>query len=632
MDTTSLEMLPGKSTSRVQYTSLNSTKVSGDGGQNANPSGHLSAWWMSLLHVLLTSILAVLALTVINGHRFLVDAQNGRKSTEGTFMLYQSDMTTIISAALVLVRLSAAAWFTLVKCRSTFMHLERASMTLSQVSWALQYGLPYWNRYRGGSRALEPSKVHSAKVLIFFVWLAVFIVLPAQLLSPLASGAFTWVPAQMPAVKSLVEIAQGANGWGWEYLVEFQEHQFLTILRSAGIAASHSNARFTSDYHPILRRFLPELRKKSTGDNIVGSVILPHLAISSFEWISDLDQITGSENRSINSVFDDSNTNLMFSSDENPFTHPSNTYTTATTLVLDESWQKPPLTTRAPPYTYDYPKPHTLQQSLLVAVFVTRNDSNAMMKDCYSSSGPYGAIPQSIALYGTYINPNDAPALDNCYAFARITFNAGVVNCTSCPLIADGTLEMDMSAERHRNVPIQPDPMVSTAVHMIPEVLTYITRMNSTAIPTWQNLDGYAKGILSLAYQCSWNALALRMTDTTSTYTTSIAGAVSVVVAKVAAGRIYAWLGLNLLILVSAGILTYFQRWCRGGPIMDPGMYLTMLDSSDVVQGESIQNCSTGELTKRGRRKMVKLSIQSDDDNAEVSQRGTRRDRLIALE
>src|SRR5436309_11425530 len=49
---------------------------------------------------------------MVNGHSFLLDSSANYGSFNHPYlMLYQSDITTLVSFALVLVRLLAAAWF-----------------------------------------------------------------------------------------------------------------------------------------------------------------------------------------------------------------------------------------------------------------------------------------------------------------------------------------------------------------------------------------------------------------------------------------------------------------------------------------------------------------------------------------
>ena len=608
------EPIHRKPTLEVQYSPLETqNEAKNSVSKRATLRTYLAAYWTILLHAVLTVVLAFLAVFVVDGRKFLVNTQHGTRSAGGSWLLYQSDMTTIISAALVLVRLSGASWFTLAKYRSAFMHLERAGMTLGQISRTLRYGFPGWARLRRKGKADDTNPSNSYVRSLGIVWLAVLIIIPIQLISPLASGAFTWVPARMPSSKLPMTMEKAGNGLGWEYLVEFSEHQYITTLQSAGLAAVHTNARFESDYRPILRTYLPALRQYTPGSTLLGSATLPHFAINTFEWISDLDSISSDEGSVISSMFNDTNANLTFGSNANPFVSPSGTYVTATTLALNEPWPRPNQSEPDAQFAYEYPQPHTLKQSLLVGVFVARNDSVAMMKDCYTPEDKYGTIPKSIALYPTYLDPESSQTLDNCYAFARITFNAGMVNCTDCPIAASGTLEADLKLKKYQDVELLPDPLVSTAVHMIPETLMYLVRMNSTAIPTWQNLDGYAKGILSLAYQCNWNALQLKMLNSTLTYSTLISQSSPVVLAQVSAKRIYAWLGLNLLILLSGAILVVAQMRHDGEPVTDPQLYSLLLDATSVAgpRGEHIsEECrNTGAPEKSDGDIRVKLLL-----------------------
>lgn len=172
-----------KSNLEVRYSALN--PESNDQRTEVSTSTfrrYLNAWWMILLHVVLTVVLSVLALLVVDRRKFLVNGQKRAKSLEGSWLLYQSDMTTIISAALVAVRLSAASWLTLAKYRSMFMQLEKVGMTLEQISNALRYGFPGRNKIKRRIQAFTTSDLTGKRGSVHFVWLAVLIIIPIQLI------------------------------------------------------------------------------------------------------------------------------------------------------------------------------------------------------------------------------------------------------------------------------------------------------------------------------------------------------------------------------------------------------------------------------------------------------------------
>jgi hypothetical protein len=66
------------------------------------------------VHSLAVTTVAFLMLHMVYGHSFLLDSSANYESFNHPYlMLYHSDITTLVSFALVLVRLLAAAWFAL---------------------------------------------------------------------------------------------------------------------------------------------------------------------------------------------------------------------------------------------------------------------------------------------------------------------------------------------------------------------------------------------------------------------------------------------------------------------------------------------------------------------------------------
>ena len=59
------------------------------------------------------------------------------------------DVTLLISAALVLIRLATSAWFTVSGLRGAYILLEKRGITLAQVSNIVMY---HWSRFSNGLR------------------------------------------------------------------------------------------------------------------------------------------------------------------------------------------------------------------------------------------------------------------------------------------------------------------------------------------------------------------------------------------------------------------------------------------------------------------------------------------------
>jgi hypothetical protein len=82
------------------------------------------------------------------------------------------------------------------------------------------------------------------------------------------------------------------------------------------------------------------------------------------------------------------------------------------------------------------------------------------------------------------------------------------MTCKECPIVLDGVVEAaDITNDPSSWTPVA-DPLVENAISMIPEVLFYMKVSNSSRAPSWQNIDGYTRGMITTAYQASWNSLA----------------------------------------------------------------------------------------------------------------------------
>ncbi|KAJ9657999.1 hypothetical protein H2198_003968 [Neophaeococcomyces mojaviensis] len=465
----------------------------------------------------------------------------------------------------------------------------------------------------------------AATKIWLLLWIPILMLLPAQLAAPLASGAIKWIPSSATfKVPQPVELGKAGNGEGWEDFNNYHTHRLFAVTRSAGLAYFHSNYLFDSERATVLRSYIPQLQGYSVNETFLNSATLPHLAIESFEWISDFTTITSSESRTISSVLLEKSPNLNISQQYNPFQHPSETFVTSTVLALNEPWQKASRNndSNSNSSEYQYPQPQVLHKSLLLGVFVARNDLDAILTDCHDPSKYFGPIPSGIELYDTYNRNN---VLEHCYAFARISFSAGVIQCMNCLMVDDGVVEADLTRQEYRDLKLLADPMVSTAVQMIPEALSYITWMNSTFMPTWQNLDGYAKGIVSLAYQTNWNALQLRLTSPGSTYLANITTSYPVLVAQVNMDRIWVWLALNLLVLPSGALLFAMQTKCRSNVVMQPVIHALMVNSDAVARsensGSSAYDWRLGKITKEGKERRIRMALAERYRNSSRTQR-----------
>ena len=172
--------------------------------------------------------------------------------------------------------------------------------------------------------------------------------------------------------------------------------------------------------------------------------------------------------------------------DGHEYSNPFNLGTDTARLILVNTvtWARAPINNQTGNFVYPSPTIDTSQKWVILASQFTGK--------CSSLSPDFGNI-SSIYQY-------TSPKVSGCFHFGRISYTAAAMTCNDCRTISNGAVEAanDSSAW----IPI-PDPLVTNAISMIPEVLFYTKISNASQAPTWQNLDGYTCGMIATAYQAS---------------------------------------------------------------------------------------------------------------------------------
>lgn len=237
------------------------------------------------------------------------------------------------------------------------------------------------------------------------------------------------------------------------------------------------------------------------------------------------------------------NPTLNFSKDDNPFG--STTDVSPLTLGKDQEWQPYPYDNSSD--TYEYPKPSMETREKWVVV------ATQFHKTCDAANYRFGNLDGLLQ-----ISTADGEPPSGCFAVAQLNYTAGVSRCSACRVIVDGVVEMTASQVNT----VEPHPLVDTAIAMMPEVLDYMERENASSAPQWNNLDGYARGMLSIAYQTSWNALASDSSGEPGAQT-SYEAPFQVLVAAVTKWRAAVWYAVTLLLPISGIAMAIVQSKCR---------------------------------------------------------------------
>ena len=217
-------------------------------------------WCILPVHAFLATSFAFILLKVLQGRHFLVTGSEVGNSTCHTFRLYQSDVNTLLSLALVLNRTLAGCWLTLTGWRMTFITFELTGATLKEAIRMIDYRIPPLK-----TSAQNMNKVGSSSFLTATLWMIFLLPLPTQFVAPLLTGAVNWIPGTDFALSnSGVEVTTADPGSGqWANHNEYQNNRFYEVLSASGLSSLASPISFNvsagAAYRALGRRFIPSI-------------------------------------------------------------------------------------------------------------------------------------------------------------------------------------------------------------------------------------------------------------------------------------------------------------------------------------------------------------------------------------
>jgi hypothetical protein len=533
-------------------------------------------------------------LKALQGQHFLISGSENRDYASSTFRIYQSDVNTLLSLALVLIRTLAGCWLTLTGWRMAFISLECNGATLRETNRMTNYRIPPfkpWARIRWNK--------DSSQVLAATLWMIFLLALPAQFVAPLLTGAINWIPGT-DFVRSPFQVSittPSSASYQWANHNEYQNNRFYEVLSASGLASIASPTSFNkstgSAYRAPSRRLIPSLLGAALNSTLA-NVTVPYFQIHSLAWITSADQVKNNIGHLEQIISSSEAPALNYSSElsYNPFSF--GTDKGRLVLVNDVPWVPAPYDEDTGEWIYPPPTIKTAVQWVIVAMQFDQT--------CASGWSPaFGPTP-NLYMYSS-------PIVGGCYIFARMNYTAGVMTCKECRIVLDGVVEAVNTADDPLSMPPIPDPLVENAVSMIPEVLFFMKVSNSSQAPSWQNLDGYTRGMISVAYQASWNSLTNGW-QASPMAVTEISTPYSILVAQITTWRVLTWFGSNAFLTISGLLLAVLQRKCQNKTIRNPALAALMLDTSALLSQDTTGLCNAVTLRKRDGplRLRIKLS------------------------
>ncbi|KAH7059005.1 hypothetical protein B0J12DRAFT_380735 [Macrophomina phaseolina] len=551
----------------------------------------LQAWYFFPFHAILVIALGLTALLVLEGKTFPSSADAPIGSTISHIFrgkLRQADVTTLISAALVLIRLTLNVCSATAAHRSIFILLEKCGITLREIEriFAFEQGPLGTNRFKVGVVAL------------------LLLLVPAQLSAPLAQGAVTWNPQlSLKPADFNVSLFVATDGPDFVYFQSRSSNREFSVRRASGLAVIH---RFGPDFYSVFdaekkvpsRRWAPAFSEHEPSDHTKGykalpdnttvaNTTLPYFRISNFNWI-DYDD-------SLADFLDNDNGLFNVTGQQNPITTPLLGNAVLLRSSPMDAWLS------------SWPKPTLLNSTYKVAILAEQLEDGASTGNCTGFSTKFGSLPDK----------KQYSSKGNCYLFGEVSVVAGSTRCFDCSIIASGVVERPGNATF--DFVVSDDTLVDLVMGMLPETMLAIITANATYAPTWDNLDGFVAGAFSAAYQASWNDLTDRFLGGQTSTNISLPSYPSR--ADIDAQRVKIWMALHLLVVLSGLILAALQSRCYQPAVVDFPSACLLTDASSVIRSSDASDVRTTAYITSAQSARIGRLILREDGSSDLSSR-----------
>jgi len=445
-----------------------------------------------IVHAVLYIALSLAMLVAVDGYLAQDDGHTSEPSSQRpTFR--SSDIITFVSAATMAVSWIAGIWSGSVLAKSGYVVWVNSredvdkELVADKIRRTMDHQLPV---YLGTRRDFT------------LVQIATLLVIPAFIAAPLLQGALDWrSSSEATGLTTLKSGNPAASFWGWNYLdgnARDADEENWGAASLAGITwDSHSQSSSSGKQtcrHVISHTQFPpgsKLLNAMIPCIIIHSISIPTTPVPP-EGITIIDNprlITTSkawrlfgEIAGTIALFDPTNTSLpippVLGSDIPPG---------------DIIFASDPI----------YPSPFLWSGPMTALLVIAK----------YMPYPPYSAEP-----FGIKPPPNSLPRgavmsfaegegvrPEKYFIHLRVNFTAGVIHPPSSTYIKRNVIEAD--ANDPEGGDIRPASWVKEAVYMMSDTMNCMVRMNSTAIPTWRNLESYVRDLVRFSYMAAWTNL-----------------------------------------------------------------------------------------------------------------------------
>ncbi|KZM22008.1 uncharacterized protein EKO05_0002721 [Ascochyta rabiei] len=439
----------------------------------------------------------------------------------------------------------------------------------------------------------------SSSTPLFATLCVIFIIsVPVQFISPIITGAVSWIPKLAMSPSQPVNVTHPGDTPGWTYHRDYENSRFYEVMQALAHSSLATTANFSDSSRHISRRRIPSLQGFPANSS-VQEVIMPYLNIESLEWLQSLDEILPHMDLFKNVTSNDTfKLSIIPSERMNPYFHGGDPG--RVTIAFAEEWS----------LKGSYPAAKVVRGEHYVVVSTNGRQKCGDPK----SDDPFGRLNGLYHLdarTGTsrFNNWHDP----SCYVIARMEYSAGIVICRDCRLGTGGIVETTLQDE---SVVIA-DPLAEQALRMMPDVLALMSVSHSWR--NWMqpgNLDDYTKGMLSVAYQASWNSMANVWSNDTTMRRTALSLPFPALTASITTWRVWTWLAMNCLLTVSGVIVAILQKQAFAKTVRNPELSLLLLDTKQLIEKSAPGLCNAVQVDKEDTDLRMRLQFQEGHESS----------------
>ncbi|ROT43419.1 hypothetical protein SODALDRAFT_355628 [Sodiomyces alkalinus F11] len=467
-----------------------------------------------------------------------------------------SDITTLVSVALVVIKTVAGTWSATVLwgCARYMLSKEPTSLTLERVSSMLRWKL------------LLGVEIRRDSLMISLLTIVIFI---QAFTGPLLTGSVNWTSGSRLSVNAVSATTPGPGSLGAWYWYNAQgsfdkRPHLRTGVGLAGLAWADPS---TMDAHgrSVTGNGCRHIMNDDglLPDSVVVNVLMPCIDIHGIHWYRSADEMGAEE-------WDELNGGDLSLVNDDPFFY----YTSGVSFVYNGSdirsapsnWEQPP-----PPYRFSGNK--------TVVVLLDRHE--ATDPPCRELTNTIFGDMDALPYYKPRARATGSS--ENCFLIGRVSFTAGVTTSRRARYINGRVIEDQTPIEE---VEFAPDPWVREAIWLLPDMMTMIAITNASQLPSHDNIDYHTHGLLRQSYLGAWSVLSRNFNETQGEFRAFPAG--PRLVAVVSFARVFSWLALCLLMTVSGAlVLGFFLREKHLARLEDSelsNMVAQLLRSADVEE------------------------------------------------